>query len=51
MEKLLNFLDFAKSQDTWVYQVFIVVFLTLVANFIARRLLAHLHKQLTKILY
>lgn len=48
MEKLLDFLDFAKSQDTWVYQVFIVVFLTLLANFVARRLLAHLYKQLTK---
>ncbi|WP_163833550.1 mechanosensitive ion channel family protein [Spartinivicinus ruber] len=48
MEKWLDFLNFAKGQDAWVYQVFIVVFLTLLANFIARRLLARLHQQLTK---
>ncbi|MBU2705239.1 mechanosensitive ion channel family protein [Zooshikella marina] len=43
-----QYFDFIKSQDIWVYQVFTVVFLTLLANFIARRVLNKLAIQLEK---
>lgn len=46
MENILEI--FQSEQYPWLWQVFVIVFLTLVANFFAKRFLAGLEKQFSK---
>ena len=48
MENLTDYFNELTSEHGWVVQVFIIVFISLVANFIAKRLLNRLHLQLQK---
>lgn len=48
MDLFERLLVFIQSENTWVVQVFVIVFVTLVANYIARKLLDKLESQLSK---
>ena len=48
MESITDYLAQWSGEHAWVVHVFIIVLLTLVANFIAKRLLDRVHRQLAK---
>lgn len=48
MENFITQFDQFSGEHRWVIQVFIIVFVSLVANFIAKRLFKRLHSQLQK---
>lgn len=48
MQTISEYFNQLSGDHGWVIQVFIIVFLTLLANFIAKRLLSKLHIQLQK---
>ena len=48
MKTIIDYLAQFSGEHTWVLHVFIIVLLTLLANFVAKRLLSRLHKQLEK---
>ena len=48
MASIIDYIAQFGGEHTWVVHVFIIVLLTLLANFIAKRVLSRLHKQLEK---
>ena len=48
MESITDYMAQWSGEHAWVLHVFIIVLLTLVANFIAKRLLDRVHRQLVK---
>lgn len=48
MQTIIDYLAQAGSDQAWILHVFIIVLLTMLANFIAKRLLNRLEEQLTK---
>ena len=48
MESITDYMTQWSGEHAWVLHVFIIVLLTLVANFIAKRLLDRVHRQLVK---
>lgn len=48
LEKIHNYLPFLYETDTWILQVFIIVFFALFVDFIQRKILRRLNKRLEK---
>lgn len=48
LEKLQHYLPFINETDTWILQVFIIVFAALLLDFIQRKILRRIQKQLEK---
>ena len=48
IEKLQNYFPFLNNDDTWIIQVFIIVFVALFLDFIQKKVLRRLRKQLEK---
>ena len=48
MKTIIDYLAQFSGEHTWVLHVFFIVLLTLLANFVAKRLLSRLHMQLEK---
>lgn len=48
MEFITQYFEQITGQHAWVIQVFVIVFISLLANFIAKRLLDKLHRELEK---
>lgn len=48
IEKLQNYVPFLKTADTWIIQIFIIIFFALFLDFIQKKILRRLQKQLEK---
>ena len=48
IEKLQDYIPFLKTADTWIIQIFIIVFFALFLDFIQKKILRRLQKQLEK---